>query len=310
MGDTRHLGEPRRRPQARPACSLAACKCAWVAAEARRLLVAMASTKLDVPAADPRRRSMGVVAAKADPAKKVFICGADRRKILQSQAQLEQGVGQHAEGRLARPSRKSPSEYKIVGKPFEREDIAAKVYSTEKHIQNHKVAGMVHGRMIRPSIIGSVAREGRRGFDQGHPWRQGRVQAAGLSWASSPTTEWGRDQGCREAEGCLVGSAQALPETTRASTTHIRKAPVLKAETEKKEGDVAKAFEGAAKVVSAEYEWPFQSHASMGSRDLRSSRSRATRRRCGQAGRSRTFARDGRGRDPRNEAGRRPTASG
>ena len=36
-----------------------------------------------------------------------------------------------------------------------------------------------------------------------------------------------------------------------------------KREVEKQNGDVDEAFKSAAKVIEAEYEWPFQSHASM-----------------------------------------------
>jgi CO/xanthine dehydrogenase Mo-binding subunit len=46
---------------------------------------------------------------------------------------------------------------------------------------------------------------------------------------------------------------------------HIRKAPVRKrAEEGKTAGNVDEAFKTAAKVIEAEYEWPFQSHAGMG----------------------------------------------
>jgi len=45
---------------------------------------------------------------------------------------------------------------------------------------------------------------------------------------------------------------------------HIRRAPVQKREEPVKRGDVDAAFKTAARVVEAEYEWPFQSHASMG----------------------------------------------
>jgi CO/xanthine dehydrogenase Mo-binding subunit len=46
--------------------------------------------------------------------------------------------------------------------------------------------------------------------------------------------------------------------------SHIRKAPADKREEPVKKGDVDGAFKTAARVVEAEYEWPFQSHASMG----------------------------------------------
>src|SRR5690606_34901297 len=45
---------------------------------------------------------------------------------------------------------------------------------------------------------------------------------------------------------------------------HIRKAPVRKREDSKPVGNVAEAFTTAARVIEAEYEWPFQSHACMG----------------------------------------------
>ena len=45
---------------------------------------------------------------------------------------------------------------------------------------------------------------------------------------------------------------------------HIRKAPTRKRECGKHAGDVDAAFKTAAKVIEAEYEWPFQSHARMG----------------------------------------------
>ena len=46
---------------------------------------------------------------------------------------------------------------------------------------------------------------------------------------------------------------------------HIRKAPVRKRQVEGKEtGNVDDVFKNAARVIEAEYEWPFQSHACMG----------------------------------------------
>src|SRR5439155_1274131 len=46
---------------------------------------------------------------------------------------------------------------------------------------------------------------------------------------------------------------------------HIRKAPVRKREVDAKQtGNVEEAFRNAARVIEAEYEWPFQSHACMG----------------------------------------------
>ena len=45
---------------------------------------------------------------------------------------------------------------------------------------------------------------------------------------------------------------------------HIRSAPVLKTEEAAVKGNLDAAFKSAARIVEAEYEWPLQSHASMG----------------------------------------------
>jgi CO/xanthine dehydrogenase Mo-binding subunit len=57
--------------------------------------------------------------------------------------------------------------------------------------------------------------------------------------------------------------APPFPENS-ALYHHIRQAPVVKREFPSRPGEIEPAFAGAARVVEAEYEWPFQSHASMG----------------------------------------------
>jgi nicotinate dehydrogenase subunit B len=48
----------------------------------------------------------------------------------------------------ARP--KDPSTYRSVGKSFARKDIPAKIRGTYTYIQDVKVEGMLHGRIVRP----------------------------------------------------------------------------------------------------------------------------------------------------------------
>jgi nicotinate dehydrogenase subunit B len=75
--------------------------------------------------------------------------------------------------------------------------------------------------------------------------------------------EWDAIQAAEKLK--VEWSSQAPPFPEQASLyDHIRKAPVRKREVEKQNGDVDEAFKSAAKVIEAEYQWPFQSHASMG----------------------------------------------
>ena len=48
---------------------------------------------------------------------------------------------------------KDPKSYKIVGKPLKRFEIPTKVTGEHDYIQNVRVPGMLHGRVVRPPVI-------------------------------------------------------------------------------------------------------------------------------------------------------------
>ena len=51
---------------------------------------------------------------------------------------------------------KDPKNYRVVGQPIKREDVAPRVFAQLDFITDVKVPGMVHGRMIRPPVAGAV----------------------------------------------------------------------------------------------------------------------------------------------------------
>ncbi len=228
------------------------------AAEARRVLLEMAAAKLGVPAADLVVAD-GVVSAKADAGKKITYKDLIGGRYFNHKLEWNKQWGNPLKAvGIAKP--KSHKEYKLIGKEFAREDIAPKVYSTEKHIQDHKVAGMVHGRMIRPQVVGSVPVKVDEASIKDIPgaqvvWKQGFLGIVA-------NTEWDAIKAAAKLKVIWSEVPKPFPNYTDLYS-HIRKAPVLDKKTEKQNGEIAKSFEGAAKVVSAEYEWPFQSHASM-----------------------------------------------
>src|SRR5262249_31590098 len=76
-------------------------------------------------------------------------------------------------------------------------------------------------------------------------------------------TEWGAIQAQQKLKVNWSPAKDVFPEQS-ALYDYIRQAPSNKNQNEVNVGNVDTGLTGAAKVVQAEYEWPFQSHSSMG----------------------------------------------
>ena len=229
------------------------------AAEARRVLVEMAAEKLGVPA-DALAVTDGVVHAKADAAKKVSYAELIGGRYFNVQLDWNKEIGRslYAPGK-AKP--KDPKDHTIVGKPIARSDIAPKVYAQEDFCTDVKLPGMVHGRMIRPPVAGATPVKVDESSVAGIPgarvvWDNGFLGVVA-------DKEW---DAVKAAQSLKVEWSDTKPPFPNAGALyeHIRNSPVRKREVGKESGNVDEAFKSAARVVEAEYEWPFQSHACMG----------------------------------------------
>ena len=229
------------------------------AAEARRVLVEMAAGLLSVPA-DKLTVSDGVVSASDDKSKRISYAQMIGGKYFNVQLDWNKqyGNGLYAPGK-AQP--KKPSEHRIVGQPIKREDVAPKVFAQEDFVTDVKVPGMVHARMIRPAVAGAVPVKVDESAIKNIPGAQVVWDKGFLGVVADQ--EWVAVQA---AEKLKVEWSSVVPPFPNQAMLydHIRKAPVRKAQVEKQNGNVEEAFKTAAKVIEADYEWPFQSHASMG----------------------------------------------
>jgi CO/xanthine dehydrogenase Mo-binding subunit len=230
------------------------------AAEARRVLVEMAAEKLRLPA-DALTVIEGVVHAKADAAKKASYAELIGGHYFNVQLDWNKEIGNtlYAPGK-AKP--KDPKDHTIVGQPIPRADIAPQVYAQEDFCTDVKAPGMVHGRMIRPGIAGAIPVK----VDESSI---ADIPGARVIWDNAflgvvADKEW---DAIKAAQKLKVEWSDAKPPFPDSSALydHIRKAPVRKREIGGKEtGNVDDVFKTAARIVEAEYEWPFQSHACMG----------------------------------------------
>jgi CO/xanthine dehydrogenase Mo-binding subunit len=120
---------------------------------------------------------------------------------------------------------------------------------------------MLHGRMIRPAVAGAVPVKVDESSIK-------EIAGAKVVWQNGflgvvAPREWDAIQAMSKLK--VEWSKTEPPFPSQASLyDHIRKAPVRKREIGKENGNVDEAFKTAARVIEAEYEWPFQSHASMG----------------------------------------------
>ena len=230
------------------------------AAEARRVLVDMASQRFGTPA-DQLIVVNGVISAAFNRDKKVSYAELIGGKYFNVQLEWNKQIGNnlYAPGK-AKP--KDPKDYKIVGKSIPRDDIAPVVFGTETYVTDLRLPGMVHGRMIRPPVAGAVPEKIDESSIKDIPGA--RVVRQGHSFLGVVADkEWDAIKAAQKLKVEWSNAAPPFPEQA-AIYDHIRKAPVRHRKVEKENGNVDEAFRTAPRVVEAEYEWPFQSHACMG----------------------------------------------
>ena len=232
---------------------------ASAAAEARFQLVAMAAKQLGVPA-DQLAVVDGVVSAKGDPSKKVSYGELIGGRYFDTQLEWNKKYG-NALFVKGQGKRKAVSEYKVIGTSPVRRDVAWKVMGTGDYVVDIRLPGMLHARVIRPPVAGAEP----TGVDE-------------ASIASIPGAQIVRDKAylavLAPREWDAIKAAQTLkvtwsdakpPFTGNAGLyDYLHKADVIARSPQPDVGDLDAAFKGADRVVEATYEWPFQSHASMG----------------------------------------------
>ncbi|WP_043834120.1 xanthine dehydrogenase family protein molybdopterin-binding subunit [Muricoccus aerilatus] len=229
------------------------------AAEARLLLLEMAAARLGVPP-DALRVSDGTISVAAQPDRRVTygeLIG-DRRLDAEVKWNGRYGNDLNVEGR----ARTKPiADYKVVGTAAPRRDIADKAFARHDYVTDIRLPGMLHARMIRPPVAGAKPTAVDESSVSAIPnarvvWKDGFLAVAA-------PREW---DAIRAAEVLKVDwSATPPPFPEQAAIyDHIRNAPVTKRGVPMQQGDAAAAIAGAARVISAEYEWPFHSHSSMG----------------------------------------------
>jgi CO/xanthine dehydrogenase Mo-binding subunit len=224
------------------------------AAEARRVLGERAAEKVGTPVSVVD----GVVTGPNGKTTYAELVGG---RYFHHQVEWNKQVGNPLDIKVPAKS-KAPSEYKVVGKPVPRRDVAWKVYGTDGFVTDVRRKGMLHARVSRPPRAACKVKSVDAGSIKGIAGA--RVIREKDFVAVVGPKEWDAVRAARALKvewDFLDAPFPAMGELYQ----YIRSAKVVKSDEPVKKGDVAAALAApGVKLVEAEYEWPFNSHASMG----------------------------------------------
>ena len=229
------------------------------AALARHLLIARAADALGLPA-EALTVTDGVVHAAADPTRRISYAQLIGGRYFDDKVDWN-GKTSNALAVDVKVPLKTPEHFKVIGKSFRRRDLPGKVFGTLDMVNDMRLPGMLHARMIRPQVAGAVPV---------------KVDESSIAQIPDAQVVWIKDllAVVAKKEWNAVKAAAALKVTWSESKpdfpghdalhAHIRNAPVVKRFVQRENGSVEDGFRQATRIVEGEYEYPTQSHASTG----------------------------------------------
>jgi len=227
-----------------------------VAAEARRVLLTLASTRLSVPV-DRLAVSDGVISVKADPSKKVSygeLVGGKRFNVTLTGNDINATTG------VAKV--KAVQELKMVGQSPQRYDIPAKVDGSLKWAVDARAPGMVHARNVRPPVAGAKL----IGVDESSVRTiPGFIKVVTKGNYVAVVCER-EEQAIKAARQLKVNWQKPSTPPFPASEDlykYMRSATPTSSSRPSVVGNAESAFSGAATIVEAEYDFPFQGHTAI-----------------------------------------------
>ncbi len=239
-----------------------------VAAEARRVLLEMGSTRLGVPV-DQLTVSDAVISVKRSgtevgqtsprpPSPRVTygeLIGGKRFNVTLTGNNVDATTGQ--------AKLKAVQDMKMVGQSPQRFDIPPKVDGSLTWAVDVKLPGMVHARNVKPPVAGATVVSIDESSVRSLPGfvkvvrKENYVavvcerEEQAIAAARQLKVNW------KKPDGPPFPSSEDL-------FTHIRSTTPTSSARPTVTGDPDAALSGAAKVVEADYEIPFQGHVAMG----------------------------------------------
>jgi CO/xanthine dehydrogenase Mo-binding subunit len=156
---------------------------------------------------------------------------------------------------------KDPGSYTIVGKSIRRPEIEANVTGKFTYVQDFKISGMVHGRVIRPPGMGATLLSVDESSVSGIPGILKVVRRDNFL-AVTAETEWAAIKASQQLKANWSPWA-GLPDESRL-WEHVRDTNVAKQDITSNVGDTSAALARASRRLKATYDFAIQTHGSIG----------------------------------------------
>jgi nicotinate dehydrogenase subunit B len=154
-----------------------------------------------------------------------------------------------------------PAQYRFVGRSISRLDIPGKVSGEFTYMQDFRVPGMLHARVVRPSAIGAQLASVDESSVSGVPGLV-KVVRDGNFLAVVARTEWGAIRAAQQLKASW-SDWSGLPDESRL-WEHVRATRIVKNDITSNVGRTEQALPRAAKRLSATYDFAIHTHGSIG----------------------------------------------
>ena len=228
-----------------------------VAAEARRVLLELASARFGVPV-DQLAVTEGVVTVKADPSRQATygeLIGSKRFNVTLTGDNINAATG------VAKL--KAVQDLKIVGQSLDRYDIPPKVDGSLEWAVDVKPPGMVHARNVKPPVAGAKLTSIDESSVRDLP---GFIKVVSKGNYVAVVCER-EEQAITAARKLKVNWKKPAEPSFPASEDlfeYMRSATPTSGPKQDVAGNPDEALASAVKLVEAEYDFPFQGHTSIG----------------------------------------------
>jgi CO/xanthine dehydrogenase Mo-binding subunit len=227
------------------------------AAEARRVLLELASEHLGAPVANLTVRD-ATISVTSNPSQSVTyaeLVGGKRFDVALS--------GDNVNATTGRAGVKPVQELRVIGQSIQRYDIPAKVDGSLIWAVDVKLPGMVHARNVKPPVAGATL----RGIDESSVADMPGFVAVvnrGNYVAVVCEREEQAINAARALKADWVPPAQAPFPASDGLFDYIRAATPTSSSEPRVQGDPDLGLAAAARTIEADYEVPIQGHTAIG----------------------------------------------